>query len=352
MYRHKSDLSVGKRLIWLSGIVLQEKRSIVIQYAKAVVALLEQRMSEFLRVYEVGPRDGLQNEGKLISTADKLRIIDGLVAARLPAIELTSFVHPKAVPQMADADQVMRETLARFPEAAQFTGLIFNDIGYDRAVAAGCRNLAIGVAVSETFSRRNAGVSTDQALEMCRKLVGRARQDGLWTRAYISTAWVCPYEGPILADKVIAYAEKVWEIGVDELALADTIGFAHPLEVGRLVERMGRRLDMNKLAVHLHDTQALGLANATAALQAGARIFDASVAGLGGCPFAPGAAGNLATEDLVFMAYKMGLGTGVDFDGLWQVVLQIEEIIGRRVGGRIRAWWESQCEVEPVLQHV
>jgi hydroxymethylglutaryl-CoA lyase len=308
-------------------------------------------MNEFLRVYEVGPRDGLQNEAKPITTADKLRIIEGLVAAGLPAIELTSFVHPKAVPQMADADVVMRSILKRFPQAAQFTGLIFNDIGYDRALAAGCRNVAIGVAISETFSQRNAGVSTKKALEMCRKLVARARQDGLWTRVYISTAWVCPYEGPILPDKVIAYAERVWEIGVDELALADTIGFAHPLQVGRLMERLGRRLDMSKLAVHLHDTQAMGLANATAALQAGVRIFDASVAGLGGCPFAPGAAGNLATEDLIFMAYKMGLGTGVDFDRLWQVVLQTEAIIGRRVGGRIRAWWESQCEVEPVVRH-
>jgi hydroxymethylglutaryl-CoA lyase len=308
-------------------------------------------MSEFLRVYEVGPRDGLQNEAKLISTADKLSIIEGLVSAGLPAIELTSFVNPKAVPQMADADLVMSSTLERYPQAAQFTGLIFNDIGYDRALAAGCRNVAIGVAVSETFSRRNAGVSTEKALAICRNLVARARQDGLWARVYISTAWVCPYEGPMLPDKVIAYAEKVWEIGVEELALADTIGYAHPLEVGRLMERLGRRLDMNRLAVHLHDTQAMGLANATAALQAGVRIFDASVAGLGGCPFAPGAAGNLATEDLIFMAYKMGLGTGVDFDRLWGVVLQTEKIIGRRVGGRIRAWWESQCEVEPVVQN-
>lgn len=308
-------------------------------------------MSEFLRIYEVGPRDGLQNEAKLISTGDKLRIIDGLVATGLAAIELTSFVHPKAVPQMADADVVMSSTLERYGQAVQFAGLIFNDKGYDRAVAAGCHNVAIGVAVSDTFSQRNAGVSTQKALEMCRNLVARARQDGLWTRVYISTAWVCPYEGPILPDRVVAYAEKVWDIGVDELALADTIGFAQPLEVGRLVERLGRRLEMNKLAVHLHDTQALGLANATAALQAGVRIFDASVAGLGGCPFAPGAAGNLATEDLIFMAYKMGLGTGVDFDALWQVVLQTEKIVGRRVGGRIRAWWESQCEVEPVVRN-
>jgi hydroxymethylglutaryl-CoA lyase len=311
-------------------------------------------MSELLRIYEVGPRDGLQNEATLIKTPDKLSLVDQLVAAGLPAIEVTSFVNPKAVPQMADADEVMPAVLARHDSgsslpASQFTTLIFNERGYERALATGCRAVAIGAAVSETFSQRNAGMSTQAALEMARKLVGLARRDGLWTRVYISTAWICPYEGPIRADKVIAYAEKIWEIGVDELALADTIGYAHPLEVGHLMERLGRRLGMEKLAVHLHDTQALGLANATAAIQAGVRIIDASVGGLGGCPFAPGAAGNLATEDLVFMAYKMGLGTGVDFEALWQIVLFLEKIVGRPIGGRIRPWWESSCTINPVI---
>jgi hydroxymethylglutaryl-CoA lyase len=211
--------------------------------------------------------------------------------------------------------------------------------------------MALGAAVSETFSQRNTHMSTQQALEMCRRLAARARADGLWVRVYISTAWVCPYEGEINPDKVIAYAEKIWEIGVDELAMADTIGYANPLAVGRLMERLGRRLDMNRLAVHLHDTQAIGLANATTAIQAGVRIIDASVGGLGGCPFAPGAAGNLATEDLVFLAYKMGFGTGVDMAKLWPAVYHAEKIVGRKVGGRIRAWWESNCDVDP-LQRV
>jgi hydroxymethylglutaryl-CoA lyase len=148
----------------------------------------------------------------------------------------------------------------------------------------------------------------------------------------------------------IAYADQVWEMGVDELSVADTIGHANPLEVGRLMERLGRRLDMERLAVHLHDTQALGLANATTAIQAGVRIFDSSIGGIGGCPFAPGAAGNLATEDLVFMAYKMGLGTGVDFEKLWGVVLGVEQWIGRPIGGRIRQWWESTCRIEPSVE--
>jgi hydroxymethylglutaryl-CoA lyase len=177
---------------------------------------------------------------------------------------------------------------------------------------------------------------------MCRKLADWARQDGIWTRAYISTAWVCPFEGYIRADKVIAYAEKLWESGVNELALADTIGHASPLDVGELMEELGKRLDMNRLAVHLHDTQAMGLVNTAAAMQAGVRIHDASIGGLGGCPFAPGAAGNLATEDLVFLAYRMGLGTGVDFPALWDVVADLETMVGRPVGGRLRAWWESE----------
>jgi hydroxymethylglutaryl-CoA lyase len=305
-------------------------------------------LAEYIRIYEVGPRDGLQNEATLIGTPDKLKLVDLLVEAGLPAIELTSFVHPKAVPQMADATAVTETTLANH-HGPQFAGLIFNEIGYERALAAGCRSMAIGAAVSETFSQRNARMSTQQALDMCRLLTARARADGLWVRVYISTAWVCPYEGEINPDKVIAYAEKIWEIGVDELALADTIGYASPLAVGRLMERLGRRLDMNRLAVHLHDTQAIGLANATTAIQAGVRILDASVGGLGGCPFAPGAAGNLATEDLVFLAYKMGFGTGVDMAKLWQAVYHAEKIVGRKVGGRIRAWWESNCEIDPLV---
>ena len=305
-------------------------------------------MSDYLKVYEVGPRDGLQNEARPISTEQKLQLVDGLVAAGLRHVELTSFVHPKAVPQMADADDVMQTALSKHKNT-NFIGLVFNQKGYDRALAAGCRAVAFGVAVSETMSRRNTNMSTQQAMEVTRDLLDQARRDGLWTRVYIITAWVCPFEGAVPPQKTIAYAEKVWEMGVDELALGDTIGHAQPLEVGRLMENLGKRLDMSKLAVHLHDTQAMGLANATTALQAGVRIFDSSIGGLGGCPFAPGAAGNLATEDLVFMAYKMELGTGVDFQALWQVVYEAEKMVGRPIGGRIRQWWESVCRTEPAL---
>ncbi|MDX1613264.1 MAG: hydroxymethylglutaryl-CoA lyase [Candidatus Promineifilaceae bacterium] len=304
-------------------------------------------MNDILTIYEVGPRDGLQNEAAHVSTADKKKLIQGLLDAGLRTVEVASFVHPKAVPQMADADEIMAWALDEHSKPLRrFTGLVFNEIGYERAVAAGCRHIAIGASVSDSFSQANTGMVAAEALEKARKLTEWARRDGLWTRAYISTAWVCPFEGPVRPEKTIAYAEALWEMGIDELAVADTIGHADPLEVGRLMERLGRRLEMERLAVHLHDTQALGLANSTAAIQAGVRIHDASIGGLGGCPFAPGAAGNMATEDLVFLSYKLGLAAGVDFAALWDVIADVEEMVGRPVGGRIRAWWESEGRLQ------
>ena len=308
-------------------------------------------MSEFLKICEVGPRDGLQNEARSISTAQKLQLINDLVAAGMREIEATSFVHPKAVPQMADAEKVMQGALHEHKRGqVNFIGLVFNQRGYDRAIATGCRAMAFGVSVSDTFSKRNTRMTADQAMKITRDLVEQAKRDGIWTRVYLSAAWICPFDGPMPPNRTIAFADQVWELGVDELAVADTIGHANPLEVGRLMEQLGRRLGMERLAVHLHDTQALGLANATTAIQAGVRILDSSIGGLGGCPFAPGAAGNLATEDLVFMAYKMGLGTGVDFDKLWGIVLAMENWVGRSVGGRIRQWWESTCRIEPSVE--
>ena len=307
-------------------------------------------MSSFVRVYEVGPRDGLQNESADVSTKQKLELINGLVAAGLTRIEATSFVHPSAVPQMADADAVMSALLARDGySATTFTALVLNEKGYDRAYEAGCRHMALGVAVSETFSQRNTRMSTEEAFDTAGRLARRAAEDRVWTRAYLMTAWVCPFEGPMSPRKALAYARRLWEMDIDELSIADTIGHADPLSVGRLLEEIGRQTDMTRLAAHLHDTQVLGLANATAALSAGVRIFDSSVGGLGGCPFAPGAAGNLATEDIVFLAYKMGLGTGVDLGRLWDVVAYADQIIGRRVGGRIRDWWESHADEEPEI---
>lgn len=304
-------------------------------------------MSDTIRIYEVGPRDGLQNEAAHLSADEKLKLIAALARAGLTTIEATSFVHPRAVPQLADADEVMSRALAENGEQVELVGLVLNEKGYDRAVAAGCRRVACGVAVSETFSQRNTRMSTAEAFATCERIAERARADGVWLRAYLMTAWVCPFEGRIVPQKAVAYARRLWDIGVDELSIGDTVGHADPLSVGRLLEQIGRRTDMSRLAVHLHDTQVLGLANATTAISAGVRIFDSSVGGLGGCPFAPGAAGNLATEDLVFLAYKLGLGTGVDFARLWEAVALAEKLVGRPIGGRIRSWWEAHAPDEP-----
>jgi len=305
-------------------------------------------MSDLLKIYEVGPRDGLQNEAAVLDAGQKRRLLDGLIAAGLRHIEVTSFVHPRAVPQLADADEVMSGVIEEYKGAGiEFVGLVFNERGYERALASGCHSMAFGAAVSETFSRRNTHNTPREALDTARRLINRARHEGIRTRFYVMTAWICPFEGPVSPHKTLAVVQEIADWGVDEIAVADTIGHADPLSVGRLIDLIARRIDIGRLAAHLHDTQALGLANATAAFQAGIRTFDSSVGGLGGCPFAPGAAGNLSTEDLVFLAWKVGLGTGVDFGRLWDVVYDLERAIGRPIGGRIRQWWESQQDHEP-----
>jgi hydroxymethylglutaryl-CoA lyase len=296
---------------------------------------------KLLKICDVSPRDGLQNEKALISTDDKLALIDGLVESGLDYIELTSFVSPKAVPKMADADEVLRQSRAKHPHV-RFTGLIFNEKGYERARAANANAVAFVLIVSDSLSRSNSGKTADEVIESLRQIARRAKDEGVWVRAYLAGAWVCPFEGQVAPERALHYADKLWGMGVDELCATDPIGHAHPAQVYDLMLEMARRYDPQKLAIHLHDTQALGLANAYAAMQAGIRIVDASLGGLGGCPFAPGAAGNLATEDLVLMAHKMGYETGVDLERLWQTVYDFEPVIGRSIGGRSRAWWDSE----------
>lgn len=302
-------------------------------------------MGERLRIYEVGPRDGLQNEKAAITTNDKITLIDGLLEAGITTLEATSFVNPKAVPMMADAPQIMAHVRQAAPDVHAMS-LIFNEKGYDNAIAAESKAVSLVLIVSDSLSKSNSGKTADEWLDSYKGIIARAKQDGIWIRAYLAASWVCPFEGQIAPERVFKYGDWLWEQGVDELCPTDPIGHAHPLQVGSLMEALGKRYDMQKLAIHLHDTQALGLANASAALSAGVRAFDTSIGGLGGCPFAPGAAGNLATEDFVLMAHKMGFETGIVWDKLWPVVQQIEPIIGRRIGGRTRAWYESTCKVE------
>lgn len=299
-------------------------------------------MAEQITVIEVGPRDGLQNQPAQIDTAGKLALIDGLAGAGLRAFEAASFVNPKAVPQMADGDAVMQAVRAKYPDL-HMMGMVFNDRGYDRALAAGARSIVTALAMSETMSQKNVGMGMDRAAEMTQRLISRAQRDGIRVRVALAVAWVCPYEGAVPQDRVIWHAERVIESGIQELCIADTIGQAHPAEVGTLSAALVEQFGAERIALHLHDTQALGLANAAAGMAAGVRRFDSSIGGLGGCPFAPGAAGNLATEDLVFMAHKMGFETGVAFESLWHSVKLAANLTGRHTGGRISQWWESYC---------
>lgn len=293
-------------------------------------------MSGKLMVCDVGPRDGLQNEATRVSGEDKRTLIRALAGAGLMQIEATSFVSPKAVPQMADAEEVYQELTAH-PQVRGFA-LLMNEQGYARAKAAGVRALTVVAVCSETFAQRNNRRSLRETLETARRIVQLARADGVYVRVALAAAWHCPYEGAVDAGQVRALADEVWSMGVDELSIADTIGYAQPTEVRALlrplVDAYGTRV-----SAHFHDTQALGLANAAAAIDAGVRTLDASVGGLGGCPFAPGAAGNLATEDLILLAHKLGFETGVDLDALWRCVESLERVLGRSVGGRTKSWW-------------
>jgi hydroxymethylglutaryl-CoA lyase len=293
-----------------------------------------------IRIHEVGPRDGLQNERTHVPTEGKLALIDALVSAGLRSIEATSFVSPKAVPQMADAEAVIGGTKKH--DGVRRSALVLNEKGYERAREAGCTSVVVVVVVSERLSARNSRMTVAEGIAACRAIVHRAERDGVECRVCLAPCWVCPFEGAIDSDHVLACAEAVFSPAVYELALADTIGHATPLAVGRLFERFGKRFGSDKLAAHLHDTLAFGLANAAAALSAGVRTFDASVGGLGGCPFAPGAAGNLATEDIVLLAEKMGMATGVDLEKLWRAVALAESLVGRTIGGRTRAYWERE----------
>jgi len=299
-------------------------------------------MDDTLRICEVSPRDGLQNEKHAsISTADKLRLIDDLVAAGLDYIELTAFVSPKAVPMMADAADVMAATREKYPNL-RATGLVFNEKGYQNAVAAGANAVAFVLIVPDALSKNNSGKTAAEWIDVYTALIQQAKRDHVWVRAYLAGAWVCPFSGQVESAIVLHYADILAAAGADELCPTDPIGHAHPAQVESLLATMAQRYGVERLAVHLHDTLAFGLANAYAALRVGVRTIDASLGGIGGCPFAPGAAGNLATEDLVLLASKMGLVTGVSLDSLHQAVDAFTPVIGRTIGGRSRAWYANQ----------
>jgi hydroxymethylglutaryl-CoA lyase len=261
-------------------------------------------------VVEVGPRDGLQNEQAIVATAAKLRLIERLAAAGLPVVEATSFVSPRAVPQLADADEVMRR-LHRAP-GVRYPVLVPNARGLERARAAGATEIAVFSAASESFCQANIGMSIDRSLAVFEAVVADARQAGMWVRGYVSTAFGCPYEGAVDPAAVARVAAALDAMGCAEVSIGDTIGVAVPDQVPEVIGAVSAGVPVQRLALHLHDTRGNALRNVDAGLALGVRTFDASAAGLGGCPFAPGAPGNLATESLVDHLHQSGLETGVD----------------------------------------
>ncbi len=299
---------------------------------------------ETIHITEVSPRDGLQNQPALVSTADKARLVALLVEAGLRSIEATSFVSPKAVPQMADAADVIAAT--RHHEHVRFSALIPNLKGLERATAAGAREVAIVLAATETMNQRNIGMSLGQAIEVSEAALVAARDQGLRTRAYVAVAFECPFEGPVDPADTIRLAERMLAAGASEIVVADTIGAAAPGQVTELVRRMAGTVPVERIAMHFHDTRGLGAANAYAALEAGIRRFDSSAGGIGGCPFAPGAAGNLATEDLVLMAEKSGYDTGIDLFRLLAAVDFAQEVLGRPLGGHSVTWLRQRLKAE------
>ena len=265
-------------------------------------------------VVEVGPRDGLQNESAIVPTPAKIAYIDALSDAGLPVIEATSFVNPASIPQLGDADDVMRgitrKTGVRYPV------LVPNERGMQRALEAGVRDVAVFTAASETFNKRNINATIDESMARFAPVVALARANGIRVRGYVSCCFGCPYEGAITPDKPTAVARRLIELGIDEVSIGDTIGVATPNHVVELCERLKRHIDVGRLAMHFHDTRGTALANVVAALELGIAIFDSSSGGLGGCPYAPGAAGNLATEDLLYMLHGMGIKTGASLEGV------------------------------------
>jgi len=291
-------------------------------------------------IVEVGPRDGLQNEQAHVSTEDKIEFVNRLSAAHLPVIEVSAFVSPKWVPQMADAAEVFAGIL-RAP-GTRYSALVPNLAGLERALQAGVSEIAVFASSTETFSRKNINQSIDESLATYRSVCERAIAAGLRVRGYLSTAFGCPFEGAVDPQQVARVAMRLAELGVFEVAISDTIGIAHPGQVPRVLEAVLARIPVERIALHFHDTRGTALANVLASLSFGIATYDASAGGLGGCPYAPGAAGNLATDDLIYMLDGLGIETGVSLAGVSEASTFIASKIDHPLPSRYFTATQSQ----------
>ena len=299
-------------------------------------------MSTAITLIEVGPRDGFQSEETPIPTDLKVAVIDGLVEAGVTQIQVASFVHPKWVPQMADADEVCRR-ITRWP-GVTYSGLALNLKGVERAHAAGLDGVDVSISASDTHSRKNTGKDLGEARAALREMVEGARSAGLQVRAGLQCVFGCAYEGRIPEGRVCEMVEEVLSFGVDALSLADSTGMAHPRQVARLMRALVPVAGQVPIVLHLHDTRGLGIANLMAAFDCGVTRFDTAIGGMGGCPFIPGAAGNIATEDVCALAEAMGIGTGVDIEAVARWTRRLEEHLGRRFPGKLHRLLEPKAE--------
>lgn len=290
-------------------------------------------LPDAVSVYEVSPRDGLQNEPGIVPLEGKKRIIRALVAAGMKRIEVTSFVSPKWVPQLADAGELIADLEPA--EGVTFSALVPNERGLERALDVKLPEIAVFLSSSETHNRLNTNKSVDASLELFAGIVPLARESGIRVRAYVSTVWGCPYEGDVPVEKSIDIARRLVGFGCYQVSLSDTIGVGTPRKTKEIVERALQELEVPQIALHFHDTRGTALANALIGLELGIRNFDASLGGLGGCPYAPGASGNLATEDLVFMLEGMGMKTGIDLEKLIEAGGVAEQVVGRPLPGKV-----------------
>jgi isopropylmalate/homocitrate/citramalate synthase len=283
-------------------------------------------------VVEVGPRDGLQNEHVTVATADKIEFVNRLSAANLPVIEVSAFVSPKWVPQMADAADVFAGITRR--PGTRYPALVPNLAGLEPALDAGVSEIAVFAASTETFSRKNINQSIAESLSTYRQVCDRAHAAGLRVRGYLSTAFGCPFEGAVAPERVAEVAARIVDLGVFEVSVSDTIGIAHPGQIPHVLDAVLARVPVEKVALHFHDTRGTALANVLTSLPFGINTFDASAGGLGGCPYAPGAAGNLATEDLIYMLDGLGIETGVSLNAVTDASAFIESTLDHRLPSR------------------
>ena len=293
-----------------------------------------------LQITEVALRDGLQNQSVHIPTQAKIAFLQKLVASGIQSVEATSFVSPKAVPQLADAAELVQA--ASLMAGLRVSVLVPNLKGLERAMAAGAREIAVVLSATDTMNRKNINMSLQEATRASEDTLIAAKQAGLKTRAYVAVAFECPFEGVVDLATVVRLSERMAMAGAEEIVIADTIGAAGPGQVKECITALKNSVPIERLALHLHDSRGLGTANAWAGMEAGVRRFDSSAGGLGGCPFAPGAAGNLATEDLVLMATQCGFDTGIDVALLDDAVSYMQQQLGRKLGGRSMPWFRAR----------